>query len=89
MNVLIPRISTLTALLASVVFYSVASAAEPGDKGVAKEPATIEKLVANQPEQSAAPGRPAGSDQPATINFSDYVKEGAACGVPNLETSSK
>lgn len=48
-----------------------------------------EKLVANQPAATPAQSTDAKADKPVTINFSDYVKDGAGCGVPNLDTSEK
>ena len=59
------------------------------DTGAAKrtvEQSAIDKLVANQPSAPAA--SQAASEKPMTINFSDFVKDGAGCGVPNLDTSS-
>ena len=78
---------------AAVGFASSARAAEAVENApVAKpagEPSAIEKLVANQPGTPAASSSDAPSDKPMTINFSDFVKDGAGCGVPNLDTSNK
>ena len=78
---------------AAISLVSVAQAAESSDKGeVVKQDAeqsSIEKLVANQPAKPAAASTDSASDQLMTINFSDFVKDGAGCGIPNLDTSSK
>ena len=78
---------------AALSFASSARAAEAVENApVAKpagEPSTIEKLVANRPTTPAATSSDAPSDKPMTINFSDFVKDGAGCGVPNLDTSNK
>ena len=72
---------------------SVAQAAESSGKGEVVKPdaeqSSIEKLVANQPAKPAAASFDPASDKPMTINFSDFVKDGAGCGVPNLDTTSK
>lgn len=76
-----------------LAFASVARGAESADNSErAKQDAaqsSIEKLVANHPATPAATSRDTDSDKPMTINFSDFVKDGAGCGVPNLDTSSK
>ena len=61
---------------------------EPVAKQVG-EPSAIDKLVANRPTTPAAQSSDAPSDKPMTLNFSDFVKDGAGCGVPNLDTSNK
>ena len=61
---------------------------EPVAKQVG-EPSAIDKLVANRPTTPAATSSDAPSDKPMAINFSDFVKDGAGCGVPNLDTSNK
>ena len=77
---------------AALSFASSARAAEAVENApVAKpagEPSAIDKLVANRPTTPAATSSDA-PDQPMTINFSDFVKDGAGCGVPNLDTSNK
>ncbi len=79
--------------MAALSLVSVAGAEESADKGpVGKSSAelsSIEKLVANQPAKPAATNIDAAPGQPLTINFSDFVKDGAGCGIPNLDTSSK
>jgi hypothetical protein len=78
---------------AALIVASGAWAAEAAANGAgtkqAEEPSTIDKLVANQPATSAATGNDSVADKPMTINFSDFVKDGAGCGVPNLDTSAK
>lgn len=78
---------------AALSFASSARAAEAVENApVAKqggEPSAIDKLVANRPTTPAASSSDAPSDKPMTINFSDFVKDGAGCGVPNLDTSNK
>ncbi len=78
---------------AVLVVASGAWAAEVAANGAgakqAEEPSAIDKLVANQPATSAASSNDVVTDKPMTINFSDFVKDGAGCGVPNLDTSDK
>ena len=87
------RIILAGASVAVLIFASSARAAEAVENApVAKpagEPSAIDKLVANRPATPAATSSDAPSDQPMTINFSDFVKDGAGCGVPNLDTSNK
>ena len=75
-----------------LIFASNARAAEAVENAqVAKpagEPSAIDKLVANRPTRPAASSSDAPSDKPMSINFSDFVKDGAGCGVPNLDTSN-
>ncbi len=91
MNTALYRMMLASAVAVSLL--SAAQAAESGDKGeVVKQDAgqsSIEKLVANQPAKPAAASSDPASDKPMTINFSDFVKDGAGCGVPNLDTSIK
>ena len=79
--------------VAVLIFASGARAAEAVKNApVAKqvgEPSAIDKLVANRPTTPAATSSDATSDKPMAINFSDFVKDGAGCGVPNLDTSNK
>ncbi len=87
------RIILAGVCVAVLVFASGARAAEAVEnEPVAKqvgEPSAIDKLVANRPTTPAASSSDAPSDKPMTINFSDFVKDGAGCGVPNLDTSNK
>ncbi len=87
------RIILAGVCVAMLIFASNARAAEAVENApVAKpagEPSAIDKLVANRPATPAATSSDAPSDQPMTINFSDFVKDGAGCGVPNLDTSNK
>jgi hypothetical protein len=93
MNPAIYSIILASACTMAMAFASVARGAELADNGEgAKQNAaqsSIEKLVANQPATPAATSSDTASDKPMTINFSDFVKDGAGCGVPNLDTSSK
>ena len=77
----------------AALLVSAAHAAESSDKGEVVKPdseqSSIEKLVANQPAKPAAASSDPASDKPMTINFSDFVKDGAGCGVPTLDTTSK
>ena len=86
------RIILAGASVAVLIFASSARAAEAVENApVAKpagEPSTIDKLVANRPTTPAASISDAPSDKPMAINFSDFVKDGAGCGVPNLDTSN-
>lgn len=77
----------LVTVLAGLTISGALYAAEPAAKIDVKEAATIDKLVANQPD--GTPARQLDSDKPMTINFSDFVKDGAGCGMPNLDTSAK
>ena len=76
---------------AALTLGSPINAAEPGEKGEAATAgaaqSSIDKLVANQPGKPSAASSNAASDKPMVINFSDFVKDGAGCGVPNLDTS--
>jgi hypothetical protein len=93
MNSTLYRLLFAGACSAALSLASVAHAAESGDKGEAARPdaapSSIEKLVANQPATPAAASADPTADKPMTINFSDFVKDGAGCGVPNLDTTSK
>ena len=87
------RIILAGVCVAMLIFASNARAAEAVENtpvaNPAGEPSAIEKLVANRPTTPAATSSDAPSDKPMTINFSDFVKDGAGCGVPNLDTSNK
>ncbi len=93
MNSYMYRIIVAGMCMAIMALVSVAQAAESADKGSvdksSAERSSIEQLVATQPAKPAATGIDAASDPSATVNFSDFVKDGAGCGVPNLDTSSK
>jgi hypothetical protein len=84
---------TVIAGVCMLAFGLSARAAGPVAKGEAAKPAaeqsSIDKLVANQPAKPGATSNDAASDKPMTVNFSDFVKDGAGCGVPNLDTSNK
>ncbi len=79
-------IATIFALL-----YPAAAviAADSGDKNDPGTPTNVDKLVANQSATKATASIDPAADKPMTINFSDFVKDGAGCGVPNLDTSGK
>jgi opacity protein-like surface antigen len=81
------------ACTSALILASAAQAAESIDSSAAAkqagESSSIDKLVANQPAKPAATSSDTVSDKPMTINFSDFVKDGAGCGVPNLDTSGK
>jgi hypothetical protein len=79
----------LAGVFMALALASAARAAESADKGEGAKQSSIEALVANQPAKPTAMSSDTASDKPMTINFSDFVKDGAGCGVPNLETSSK
>lgn len=93
MNPAIYRIILASVCTMTLAFAPVARGAESADKGESPkqlaEPSSIEKLVANQPATPAATSSDTASGKPMTINFSDFVKDGTGCGVPNLDTSSK
>ncbi len=93
MNPAMYRITLAAVCTATFALASVARAAEPADRGAGAkqgaEQSAFDTLVANQPANPAATRIDAGSDKPMTINFSDFVKDGAGCGVPNLDTSAK
>ena len=93
MNPTMYRIILASVCTTALILASVARAAESAESGaVAKqagESSSIDKLVANQPATPAATSSDVVSDKPMTIDFSDFVKDGAGCGVPNLDTSSK
>jgi hypothetical protein len=76
-------------LMTALGHSAAALAAETAAKAENNEPAGLEKLVANKPGSSSAPVSQTDSDKPMAINFSDFVKDGAGCGVPNLDTSAK
>jgi hypothetical protein len=76
------------ALIAALGFGSAAFAAESAEKAD-KDSVALDKLVANQPGSTPVAASQAESDKPMVINFSDFVKDGAGCGVPNLDTSTK
>ncbi len=79
-----------TATAFAVIGGTVAvGAAESIDKKETAKSTATEKLVANQSSASPAASIDPTADKPMTINFSDFVKEGAGCGVPNLDTSAK
>jgi hypothetical protein len=65
------------------------SAAESADNKEPEKPLNPEKLVANQPVATPAASIDPAAEKPMTINFSDFVKDGAGCGVPNLDTSGR
>jgi hypothetical protein len=94
-GLMIPSVNKLfftSACLAFGISLGAKAADSTSDTGGAQrivEQSSIDKLVANQPAVPAASKSDAGSDKPMTINFSDFVKDGAGCGVPNLDTSSK
>lgn len=67
----------------------VAGAAESTDKKEAANVSAAEKLVAAKSSTTPAASIDPTADKPMTINFSDFVKDGAGCGVPNLDTSAK
>jgi hypothetical protein len=77
------------ALMAVLGQGTATFAAETAAKADSMEPAALDKLVANKPGSSTAPISQIDSDKPMAINFSDFVKDGAGCGVPNLDTSAK
>ena len=81
--------SCIAICAATIGFGSIAFAADTASKDEAAKPSAIEKLVANQATAAAAASSDPTADKPMTINFSDFVKDGAGCGVPNLDTSSK
>jgi hypothetical protein len=89
MNVLKSEVLKIATLVMSVVLSTFAYAADSTTKVDGNDTTSIDKLVANQPEKSSVPISQSESDKPLTINFSDFVKDGAGCGVPNLDTSSK
>lgn len=89
MNILRLKISIAAMLLAAIASPAAVSAADSTAKTDGQDAASIDKLVANQPEKSSAAVRQSEPDKPMTINFSDFVKDGAGCGVPNLDTSGK
>lgn len=80
-----------TAYFAAVfaLLCQCAVAAEPEDKNDHQKQTNVDKLVANQPAAAPAASMDPAADKPMTINFSDFVKDGAGCGVPNLDTSGK
>ena len=93
MNAAVYRIAIAAISIGLLALGMSARAAESGAtaeaaKGSA-ETSSVDKLVANQPAKPAATNADATSDKPMTINFSDFVKDGAGCGVPNLDTSNK
>lgn len=75
--------------LASCLVVVGASAADSQDKNAPEKQSTTDKLVANQPTSEPAASVDRAADKPMAINFSDFVKDGAGCGVPNLDTSGK
>ena len=77
------------AVFASLCQGAAAVAAEPDDKNDPHKQTNVDKLVANQPAAALAASMDPAADKPMTINFSDFVKDGAGCGVPNLDTSGK
>lgn len=77
------------AVFALLCHGAAAVAAEPGDKNDPQKQTNVDKLVADQPEAAPAASKDPAADKPMTINFSDFVKDGAGCGVPNLDTSGK
>ncbi len=82
------KILVAAALASSLIYSSAAFAADSATQD-GKDQAAIDKLVANQPGTTSTQGAQAQIDKPMTINFSDFVKDGAGCGMPNLDTSSK
>ena len=89
MNPTLCRIIFAGVCTLALALASVARAAESAAKVEGAKQSSIDALVANQPAKPAAMSSNAASDKPLTINFSDFVKDGAACGVPNLDTSDK
>ena len=83
------KISRFAVYAATTIFGTIAFAADPTSQEEAAKPSAIEKQVANQAALAAAASTDPMADKPMTINFSDFVKDGAGCGVPNLDTSSK
>ena len=93
MNVAVYRIAIAAISVGLLALGMPARAAESSATAEAAkasaETSSIDKLVANQPAKPAATNADATGDKPMTINFSDFVKDGAGCGVPNLDTSNK
>ncbi len=75
--------------LASCFVALSVGAADSADKSAADKQSMTDKLVANQAAAKPAASTDPAANKPMTINFSDFVKDGAGCGVPNLDTSGK
>ncbi len=89
MNNVMKKMFLAAACLSALALGSLAHSAETAHQGEPAKPSATEKLVANQPTATAAASTDPKADKPMTINFSDFVKDGAGCGVPNLDTSGK
>ena len=89
MNDVMKKMFLAAACLSALALGSLAHSAESAAQDEPAKPSATEKLVANQPTAPAAVSTDPKADKPMTINFSDFVKDGAGCGVPNLDTSGK